>query len=150
MVRVGLAAYGYSDEPNIKPALDLKTKVTIIKNIKAGTSVSYGATWTAKKDCTIGIIPIGYADGYMRLLSNKAKVLIDNVLCDVIGNICMDQTAILLPDNFDTLEKDVLVFGNNDELNATSLARIVGTINYEILTSIAQRVPRIYNINIYD
>ncbi len=144
MVRFGLGAYGYSDDINIKPVMEFKTKITIIKNISKDSMVSYGCTWKANQDTTIGIAPVGYADGYMRSLSNKASVLIDGDFYNVIGRVCMDQIIIELPYGFNQLEHDVLLFGDNEKLNANTLSILANTISYEILTSISDRVPRIY------
>ena len=144
MARVGIGAYGYAEHPALKPVMEFKTKITIVKTIAKGSSVSYGCTWVAPEDTKIGIVPVGYADGYMRCLSNKAKVLIDGKFYPVLGRVCMDQMAIALPDDDSCMEKDVLLYGNHPELNANTLALLADTISYEILTAIADRVPRFY------
>ncbi len=146
MVRVGIGAYGYELDESIKPVMSFKTKITIIKRITKGTSVSYGQTWTADKDTLIAIVPVGYADGYKRSLSNNAQVMIDGRLCNVLGCVCMDQMAIELPSDFDEsyLEKDVILFDDDEYFNAMVLADKTNTIVYEILTSISERVPRIF------
>ncbi len=146
MVRVGLGAYGYSTDTSVKPIMSFKTQITIVKRITKGASVSYGQTWTADRDTTIAILPVGYADGYKRCLSNKAQVMIGSKLCNVIGVVCMDQMAIELPYDFDQndLGQDVVLFDDNHSFNAEMLASRADTIVYEILTSISDRVPRIY------
>ncbi len=146
MVRLGIGAYGYSDDKNIKPVMSFKTKITIVKKISKGTPVSYGKTWTAENDTMIAILPVGYADGYKRCFSNNAKVMIDGKACNVIGRVCMDQIAIELSYDFDEncLEKDVILFGDDEYFNAETLAFKANTIVYEILTSISERVPRIF------
>lgn len=157
MVRLGISAYGYSyvGEKNIKPVMSFKTKISIVKRIAKGTSVSYGQTWTASKDTLVAILPVGYADGYKRCLSNNAAVMIGGVLCNVVGRVCMDQIMVELPDDFNDSSKnskdyesylgqDVILFGDDYIFNATVLAEKSGTIVYEILTSISERVPRIF------
>lgn len=146
LVRAGIGAYGYNTSyKEIQPILSFKSKITIVKIIPKGHGVSYGGSWVAKKDTTVGVIPVGYADGYMRSLSNKANVIIDGMLCPVIGKICMDQIVVELP-NFEKnwLETDVLLFGNQQGLTASTVAEWADTIVYEVLTSISERVPRIY------
>ncbi len=144
LARVGIGAYGYVDNQNIKPVMSFKSKVTIEKIIPKGHGVSYGCTWVAKEDTKIGIVPVGYGDGYMRCLSGKSKVLIDGKLYPVLGRVCMDQIVVALPKDQNCLEKDVVLFGDHKELNAQTLAELSGTISYEILTSISDRVPRLY------
>ncbi len=145
LVRLGIGAYGYSaNNSEVRPVMSFKSKITIEKTIPKGHGVSYGGTWIAEKDTKIGVIPVGFADGYMRSLSNKGKVLIDDKLCPILGRVCMDQIIVALTDDGDYLEKDVLLFGDNDALNAQTLADLADTILYEILTSVSDRVPRIY------
>lgn len=149
MIRFGLAAYGYSPNKNnnidLHPALSLRSKVLVIKNIKSGTAASYGATWKAKKDTTLAVIPIGYADGLSRSFSNKGKVKIKDKYYNIVGRVCMDQTIIEIGKNSGIeIEDDVLIYGDDSVLNAQTLARTINTIPYEILTSITERVPRVY------
>lgn len=144
MGRFGIGAYGYEDYSGLKPVLALKTKISIIKTIKKGNSVSYGCTWKAPNDTQIGILPIGYADGYFRNLSNKGKVLINDTFYSVVGRVCMDQMMIAIPKLPNALGKDVLLYGDHPNLNAHTIAELSGTISYEVLTAIAARVPRKY------
>lgn len=145
LARLGIGAYGYANHEEIAPVLSFKSKITIVKTIPKGYTVSYGCTWTAQKTTTIGIIPVGYADGYQRSLSNKAKVMIKGQLYPIIGVVCMDQIMVELPNNSQLwLEEDVLLYGNDSYLNADTVARWANTISYELLVSIAERVPRIY------
>jgi len=158
MIRPGIIQYGLYPSKEIdhsllelKPAMTLKSSVIMIKKVEKGTSVSYGGTYTANKSLYIATIPIGYADGYSRLLSNKAKVLIKGEKANVIGNICMDQCMIDITDIVESgknirLGDEVVLFGKQEdkEINVTDLADIVGTINYELVCIIGKRIPRIY------
>ncbi len=122
MVRAGIAAYGYAKDPAIAPVLALKSKITVEKLIPAGHSVSYDSTWTADKDTKIGVIPIGYADGYFRALSNKAFVLVDGRPCSVLGRVCMDQIVVELPADGNYMGKDVILYNDSTGLNADIVA----------------------------
>ena len=146
MVRVGLGIYGYFDACDIglKPILSLKSKIMLAKTIKAGMKVSYGHTWTAQKDTQIGIVPAGYADGYTRHLSNKGKVLIEGNFYPIVGRVCMDQMVVDISGLQNPLEKDVLLYGDHPVLNAIRLGEQANTCSYEVLTTLAERVPRIY------
>ena len=99
MVRLGIAMYGlypskYVKTLVLKPSLSLKSHITMVKTIRAGSSVSYGATWTASKETVVATIPVGYADGYMRILSNRGCVLVHGERAPIIGTICMDQFMV--------------------------------------------------------
>lgn len=149
MVRPGIAVYGYhsspfisSLEPDLKPALTLSAPVTFIKQVAAGTPVSYGATWRAPKNTTIATVRIGYADGYPRGLSARAEALVQGVRCRVTGRICMDQLMVDVGSLDVSVGERVTLLG--DGLDAETLAAQLGTISYELLTSIAGRVRRIY------
>ena len=150
MVRLGIGLYGYypstdvSRDIELKPALTLKTKVTNIKDVKAGTRISYGYTYEFKEDSRVATLSIGYADGFDRTQANP-KVKINGVLCDVVGRICMDQCMIRIPDSLDVkIEDEVKVISNEDGIRAEDLAQKSGTINYEILCMISRRVARHY------
>ena len=155
MVRSGIISYGYSpldaDIPcdmELLPAMTVKSRITRINTVKKGVSVSYGHTYTAEKDETkIATIPIGYADGYLRLLSNKICVKVKDKLVPVIGRICMDQCMIDVTSvNNINIGDEVIIFGDgkNSAVTADTLAETVGTISYEILCLISKRVPYIY------
>lgn len=157
MVRAGIILYGISDNHNpsniiLKPVMSLKTKVVHLKTIQKGDSVSYGRTFIATKDTIIATLPLGYADGYMRILSNKAEVLINGKRAKIVGNICMDQCMIDVSeiDNVE-LGSEVILLGSDNfggEISASELADIAGTINYEIICAISNRVPRVYIYNL--
>ncbi|MDP8260753.1 MAG: alanine racemase, partial [Candidatus Kappaea frigidicola] len=153
LVRPGIILYGvYPDIAskriiNVKPILTLKTKVIYIKNVEAGRSISYGRTFIAKKDMKIATLPVGYADGYTHLLTHKAKVLIKGKEVAVIGDICMDQIMIDVS-SIDSLVlgDEVILIGESGgkEINVEKLAQAAGTIPYELLCWIGDRVKRIY------
>lgn len=154
MVRAGIILYGMapSDEvditkTNLRPAMTLKCKVTHVKEIVAGDSVSYGRKFIANSTRVIASLPLGYADGYTRLLSCKAKVLIHGRRVPVVGNICMDQCMIDVTGIADVQVGDeVVLFGQQDssEVTVEELAGLLGTINYEIVCMLSDRIPRVY------
>lgn len=154
MVRPGILIYGYSPSDDLenaislKPVMSLRTKVVLIKKIRKGTTVSYGCHWKANEDTYIGTLPIGYADGLSRSLSNGLKVRIGNELFPIVGTICMDQCMINLGSTPWVQRWDeVEIFGNGSLAQnncANDLAKIAGTISYEIISNINKRVPRVY------
>jgi len=153
MVRSGVITYGMlpsgecSGRIDIKPIMTVKTSVALVKHIKAGTQVSYGLTYTADKDRILATVPIGYADGYNRLLSNKARMLVNGEYAPVIGRVCMDQLMLDVTDIPGVkIGDEVVVLGRQGEkeIPVEELAGIIGTINYEVTCGISKRVPRIY------
>lgn len=152
MVRPGLLAYGYlpiqgtATAIDVKPVMELVTQVVLIKQIRAGTCVSYGRNWTAPQDTYIATLPIGYADGLRRALSPGLKVRIGNEFFPIIGRICMDQCMVDLGAHPWVQRWDeVCIFGPNPQDNsAQTLADIAGTIPYEITCGIHKRVPRVF------
>lgn len=156
-VRCGIISYGYYPSEEVKkehlklsPALTLKTTIAYVKEVDKDMYVSYGRTHKTKKKSKIATLPIGYADGYSRLLSGKAKVIINGKFANVIGRVCMDQCMIDVThiDNI-KIGDEVILLGEEDGLkfDANDMAKIIGTINYEILCMISHRVPRIYKEN---
>ena len=143
MVRLGLGIYGISKNKSTLPVLSLKTKISQIKKINKGDSVGYGTMHKVDQPTKIGIIPIGYADGFSRAFSNlKGSVYINGANVPVIGSVCMDMTMIDIT-NVSVKEGDsVEIFGNNRLI--TQMAEDINTIPYEILTSISERVVRVY------
>lgn len=166
MVRLGISIYGLSPfeidsgnwlHPEIlevlnsfKPVLSLKSKISFIKKVSAGESISYGATFKTTRPSVIATVPIGYADGYSRLFSNKAGVLVCGRIAPVAGNVTMDQLMIDVTDIADNAEitegTEVTLVGNSDnkKITADYLAGIISTINYEILCMLKDRIPRVY------
>lgn len=147
-VRAGLLLYGLSPVdgrtlPDYLPALELTTRIAQISYIKKGDTVSYGAAYTAAKDMKTATISIGYADGFTRLLSNRVSVLINGKPAPIIGKICMDLCIADVSDIECSCGDRVVVFGNGQSVDV--LASLLGTINYELLCSIKDRVPRSYN-----
>lgn len=157
MVRAGIMLYGFnpSDETNkekvnLKPAMTLKAKLSHVKTVSKGMGISYGQIFVAEKESKIGTIPIGYADGFSRILTDKAEVYINGKRVKVVGKICMDQSMIDLTDVEDAKVGDeVIIFGYGKEgyPHADELAEKIGTINYEIVCMVGRRVPRVYILN---
>ena len=158
MVRPGIFAYGYlpggkkglirdiGEENMPKPVMSFESKLMNIKKVPAGTDISYGRRYTTRTESWIGTIPVGYADGYNRLLSNRGKVLIGEKLYPVAGTVCMDLMMVDLgPETEAELFDRVVVFGGDKgAMTAGDLAEMTGTISYELLCAISKRVPRIF------
>lgn len=152
MVRPGLMLYGYypshraSEAVPVRPVLALKSRISLVKWIDAGETVSYGRRYTAQARTQIATLPLGYADGYMRLLTGKAEVLINGRRFPVVGTICMDQIMVDVGDSDVAVGDEAVLIGKqgDESIDAWDLADRVGTIPYEILTSISSRVPRTY------
>ncbi len=153
MVRTGIAVYGQTPIPErgdmgLRPAMTLKCPVALVRSVRAGDGVSYGHTWIAERDTTLALLPIGYADGVFRTLSGRIDVLINGRLCRSVGRICMDQFVVDLgPGGIDVAEgDDAILFGpgTHGEHTAQDWADLLGTINYEVVTSPRGRVTRTY------
>jgi len=150
MVRPGILCYGlYPSEEtprilDVIPAMTLKTAVMFTKRVKKGTGLSYGLTYRPEKDTNIATLPIGYADGYPRSLSNNAFVLIDGKQYPVVGRVCMDQTLVDLGDDTYPQGHEVVLFGNTS-ITAATLSSWRGTIPYEVICDMSRRVPRMYS-----
>jgi alanine racemase len=154
MVRPGLMLYGIYPSPAmasqicLKPVLSWKTRILQLKQVPAGSSISYGQTFVTQRQSLIATLPIGYADGYSRLLSNRGQVLVGGKRASVAGRVCMDLTMIDVTDieNLQPGDEVVLLGRQGDaEVSADEMAAWANTISYEILTSISNRVPRIYH-----
>ena len=153
MCRPGVILYGMMPSSKVQKQLDLqrvmrlKSVVSLIKVIPAGTPVSYGCTYRTERETKVATVPIGYADGYPRMLSGKVDVLIRGKRAHSIGRICMDQMMVDVTDIPDVQEEDIvtLIGADGDEtVTADEMAELIGTINYEITCDISKRVPRIY------
>jgi alanine racemase len=153
LVRPGLVIYGMYPKYNfpklikLKPALSLKTKIVFIKDTPPGRSISYGRTFITQKHTRIATLPIGYADGYCRKLSNRGEVLIRGQRAKVVGKVTMDQTMVDVGHiKGAAVGDEVVLIGKQgfDEIRAETLARTADSIAYEIVCSISNRVPRIY------
>jgi len=153
MVRPGLMLYGVYPSPNmkeqinLKPVLSWKTKILQLKNVPSGTSVSYGQTYVTERESLIATLPMGYADGYPRFLSNRGEALVRGQRARIAGRVCMDLTMIDVTDIRNVRQGDeVVLLGRQGgaEISADEIAAWANTISYEILTSIGTRVPRIH------
>lgn len=155
MVRPGIILYGLypSNEVDknlidLKPAMELKAKIVLVKEVEEGSPISYGGTFVTKRRSRIATLPIGYADGYSRLLSNKGRVLIHGEHAPIIGNICMDQFMVDVTDIHSEVKTgdEAVIFGvqGNNEITVDEIAHLCNTINYEIVCLIGKRIPRVY------
>ena len=154
MVRAGIAIYGLypSDEVNrhrivLKPAMTLKSKIVHLKKVPPGFKVSYGSTYQTPKPTIIASIPVGYADGFNRLLSSRGHMLVRGRRAPIAGRVCMDQTMLdvgHIPDV--NLEDEVVIFGKqkDESITVDEIAVSLNTINYEIVSALTARVPIIY------
>ena len=148
MVRPGILFYGvYPDAEvvrvvDVKPALTWHAKVSYSKRTLPGRSVSYGSLWQAEAETRIVTVPCGYADGYFRRMTNRAQVLIQQKMYPQVGRICMDQFMVNVGDDDVKAGDDVILLGEG--IAAEDLAEWMGTNEYEVLTNISARVPRVY------
>lgn len=154
-VRAGIILYGYypsnevqKDNLSLKTALTLKAMITRVQEMDEGMYISYGRTFKTERKSLIATIPIGYADGYSRLLSKNAKVIINGKFAPVVGRICMDQCMIDITDIDGDIKvgDEVIILGQQGNLkfNADDFAEVMDTINYEILCMLKYRIPRVY------
>jgi alanine racemase len=152
-VRPGIIIYGLPPSHemhkslDLRPAMQFKTRIAYIKEVSAGTPVSYGCTYTTPGPTYLATLPVGYADGYSRHLSNKATVLIGEKRRQVVGRVCMDQIVVVLGADADAAIGDEAVLvgrQGKEEITLTELADLAGTINYELACAISSRVPRLY------
>ncbi|MBI5416853.1 alanine racemase [Candidatus Poribacteria bacterium] len=153
MVRPGISLYGlypsaeFHDIIDLKPVMRVKSKVAYIKSVPIGTSISYGQTFVTSRPSVIAIVPVGYADGYPRLLSNNGEVLINGKRAKVVGNVCMDSFMVDVTDFQSVKLGDIVTLLGPDgdrEISAEEWAEKTGTINYEIVSRIGHRLPRVY------
>lgn len=153
MIRPGIAVYGQTPIPalgnmGLRPAMTLKAPVAMVRPIKAGDGVSYGHTWVADRDTTLALIPLGYADGIFRTLSNRLEVSINGRRHPGVGRVCMDQFVVDLgPGPVDVgVGDEAILFGPGDsgEPTAQDWADLIGTINYEVVTAPRGRITRVY------
>jgi alanine racemase len=153
-VRLGIALYGlypsdYVNKEKVKlhKALSLISHIIHIKEVEAGTPIGYGGTYVTQKKSKIATIPVGYGDGYDRLLSSKGKVLINGEYASIVGRICMDQFMVDISHipNVNDLDEVILIGKQGDnEITADDIANIKGTINYEVVCQLGKRIPRVY------
>ena len=151
MVRPGIILYGHypSDEVRkevleIKPVMTLRTTLSHVKTIEAGRGVSYGHVYVTSESKKVGTMPIGYADGFTRLLTGKISVKIKDKMFPLIGRICMDQSMVDLEALDFKVGDIVTIFSEDEDLGLERLAKALGTINYEVLCMTGRRIPRVY------
>lgn len=148
MVRPGISLYGlsYTKPSDYKPVMSFKSEIVHLKNVPSGSKISYNASFVTKRDSIIATVPVGYADGYPRRLSNNMDVLVNGQYVPVIGRICMDYFMIDVTEINPKLFDEVVLFGcqRQKEISVNELADKTDTINYEIICSIGKRVPRVY------
>lgn len=155
MVRPGIILYGmYPSEDvdksklDLVPAMTLRANITLVKDVEPGTCISYGRIFTTKRKSRIATIPIGYADGYLRTLTNKARVLINGQFAPIVGKICMDQCMADVTDITGEIKsgQQVVLIGEQggNRITMEEMANNLGTINYEVSCVIGKRIPRFY------
>jgi alanine racemase len=153
MVRVGIMLSGHYPAPHFRdaihltPAVTLRAQIARVFPVGIGESAGYGRTWVAARPSTLGVLSIGYGDGYRRAFSNRGVVLVRGRRCPVVGRVSMDQTAVDLTEVPEVREGDEAVLigrQGDEEVSADELAAWADTISYEILTGVAARVPRRY------
>ena len=146
LFRPGILTYGIGDQApdlGLRPLMTLKTTIGCIKEYTPDTCISYGRTFKAEKPMRVGVLPIGYADGFHRALSSKWRVWTPYGMAPVVGRICMDMCMVDLTDLPEVKEGDeVEVYGEHNSV--TEAAHLAGTISYELTCAVSKRVPRIY------
>ncbi len=154
MARPGLILYGYNPLEkhaagmDLRPVLSLMTRIAFLKTVPSGTSISYGRTFVTRRQSVIATIPIGYADGYSRALSNKGEAIVRGTRVPLVGRVCMDMCMLDVTEVPGVREgDDVVLIGSqgNERITADDIAAKTGTIAYEVLCGISDRVPRIYS-----
>ncbi len=153
LVRPGIMLYGSYPSPAfqslvpLKPVMTLKTRIHFLKSVSSGTRISYGGTFTTKRESLIATLPIGYADGYSRHLSNQGEVLIHGRRAPVVGKVCMDFIMVDVTEiPRVSVGDEVILIGKQgkDQITPEEIAEKINSISYEVLCSIGKRVPRIY------
>jgi alanine racemase len=152
IVRPGIALYGIEPAPGVgadlglRPALTWWSRIGAVKRLEAGEAVSYGHRYRLERDAWIATVPVGYADGYPRQLTNRGEVLIRGRRHGVAGTVTMDQVLVDCGDEEIQVGEEVVLIGNqgNETIGADALGRLFGTIGYEIVSRIGERVPRRY------
>ncbi len=153
LVRPGILLYGYAPSPRLasrlplRPALTLRTRIAALRGVARGQGVSYGHTFVAARDLRVATLPVGYADGVRRCLSNRGEVLVHGRRAPILGRVCMDMTLVDVSAVPEAALGDeaVLIGRQGDEaITAEDVAAAAGTISYEVLTGIGPRIPRVY------
>lgn len=154
LVRAGITLYGLSpsgevtkDILSLRPVLSLKSRLVYVKEIEAGTPVSYGGTFVAEERMRIATVPVGYGDGYPRSLSNQGSVLIRGKRAPILGRICMDQFMVdvsHIPDAAEGDEVTLIGADGGDHITMEELGELSGRFNYELACDLGKRIPRVY------
>jgi len=153
MVRCGITIYGLYPSPEVnhsiplRPAMTLKSRVARVRTLPAGSSISYGRTYTTTRPTPVALVPVGYGDGYHRLISNRGEVLIHGRRAPIVGRVCMDQLMVDISGIPNVkLNDEVVLFGRqgDEEISVEEVAAWAETINYEVVTAIMSRVTRVY------
>jgi alanine racemase len=149
LVRPGIMLYGYGccEKDKLKPVMKISSRIVLIKKVPAGTSISYGRTFITRRKSTIATVPVGYADGFSRQLSNSGEVLINGKRAPVIGRVCMDTFMVDITDIPGvSYTSEVVLIGRQGKegITADDIAEKTGTIPYEVLTSVGERIRRVY------
>ena len=157
MVRLGIALYGMypSDEVDksavaLKPALQLKSHVAMVKTVPAGEKIGYGGTFETKRETVLATVTVGYGDGYPRSLSSKGYVLINGKKAPITGRVCMDQMMVDVTEIGPVNRGDVVTLVGKDkdaEITVEEIAALAGTFNYEFVCDLGKRIPRNYYLN---
>ena len=150
LVRPGIILYGYYPSDNLKerltlkPICKLKTKIVFLKEVPENSAISYSKNYVTKNKTKIATIPIGYADGLKRTLSNKGYVVINNKKCKILGNICMDSCMVDVTEINNVKIGDDVYIWDNAIIKVEEIATLCDTINYEIISTISNRVKRLF------
>ena len=157
MVRLGIAMYGMYPSDEVKkekvelfPALDLKSHITMVKEIPAGEMVSYGGTFTTTRTTKLATVSVGYGDGYPRALSSKGYVLVRGQKAPIVGRVCMDQMMVDVTDIKNVTRADIVTLIGKDgdaEITVEEIAALAGTFNYVFVCDLGKRIPRSYYLN---
>ena len=157
MVRLGIAMYGMYPSDEVKkekvelfPALDLKSHITMVKEIPAGEKVSHGCTFTTTRTTKLATVSVGYGDGYPRALSSKGYVLVRGQKAPIVGRVCMDQMMVDVTDIENVTRADIVTLIGKDgdaEITVEEIAALAGTFNYEFVCDLGKRIPRSYYLN---
>lgn len=153
-IRLGIGLYGLYPSPYMKeradvslvPALSLKTRIAHVKTDTEPFTVSYGATYCAQPGEQVATLPIGYADGFSRLLSNRGEVLYNGTRAPIVGRVCMDQVMVRLEPGAGQVNDEIVLYGKqgDEEISLDEVAALIGTINYEVPCMLNYRIPRVY------
>lgn len=150
LVRPGIIIYGYypveslKEKIKLKPSIKLKSKISFLKTVPEGTSISYGRTFITKRESKIATVPLGYADGIRRSMSNKGHVVINGKVAPIVGTVCMDCFMVDVTDIEDVNVLDDVYIWDNEKIFVEDIAKIYDTINYEVISTLSPRIRRVF------